>query len=226
MKKKIVAIIPARGGSQRIKNKNIKKIYNKPLLVWTILAAQKSKLVDEIYVTSDNDKILKIAKKCGVNCILRPQKLSNNTIMPDAAVLHAFQKIGKNFDYIVTLQPTSPLRQATDIDRAISEIIKEKGDSLLSAFKTHAFMWEKKKYTCKANYNIFKRPRSQDSERYQENGSIYVTKPKIFIKNKNRLGGKIIISEMERYASIDIDSFEDFKIAGLILKLRRGSIEN
>jgi len=218
MKKNIVAIIPARGGSQRIKNKNIKNIFKKPLLVWTILAAKKSKFVDEIYLTSDDNKILNIAKKYGINCIVRPKNLSNNTIMPDAAVLHAFKKIGKTFDYIVTLQPTSPLRKAADIDRAIVKIVKNNGDSLLSAFKTHSFIWEKIKNIYKPSYNIYKRPRSQDFERYQENGSIYITKPKIFTKNKNRLGGKIIISEMDRYASLDIDSIKDFKIAELILK--------
>ena len=218
MKKNIVAIIPARGGSQRIKKKNIKNIFKKPLLVWTILAAKRSKFIDEIYLTSDDSKILNIAKKYGINCIVRPKNLSNNTIMPDAAVLHAFKKIGKTFDYIVTLQPTSPLRKAADIDRAIVKIVKNNGDSLLSAFKTHSFIWKKIKNIYKSNYDIYKRPRSQDFERYQENGSIYITKPKIFIKNKNRLGGKIIISEMDRYASLDIDSIKDFKIAELILK--------
>ena len=218
MKKNIVAIIPARGGSQRIKKKNIKNIFKKPLLVWTILAAKRSKFIDEIYLTSDDSKILNIAKKYGINCIVRPKNLSNNTIMPDAAVLHAYRKIKKSFDYIVTLQPTSPLRKAADIDRAIVKIVKNNGDSLLSAFKTHSFIWKKIKNIYKSNYDIYKRPRSQDFERYQENGSIYITKPKIFIKNKNRLGGKIIISEMDRYASLDIDSIKDFKIAELILK--------
>jgi CMP-N,N'-diacetyllegionaminic acid synthase len=218
MKKKIVAIIPARGGSERIKNKNIKFFFNKPLIVWTILAAKKSKFIDEIYVTSDDFKILKISKKYGIGCIKRPKSLSNDIIMPDAAVLHAFKKIGKVFDYIVTLQPTSPLRQSTDIDRAIAIIIKNNGDSLLSGFKTHPFIWKKIKNIYKPNYNINKRPRSQDFERYQENGSIYITKSKIFIKNKNRLGGKIIISEMDRYSSLDIDTIKDFRIAELILK--------
>ena len=218
MKKNIVAIIPARSGSKRIKNKNIKKIFNKPLLVWTILAAKKSKLIDEIYLTSDDNKILNIGKKYGINCIVRPKNLSNNIVMPDAAVLHAFKKVGKTFDYIVTLQPTSPLRKATDIDHAINKIIKNNGDSLLSAFKTHSFIWKKIKNIYKSNYNIYKRPRSQDFERYQENGSIYITKPKIFIKNKNRLGGKIIISEMDRYTSLYIDTIEDFKVAELMLR--------
>ena len=218
MKPKIIAIIPARGGSTRIKNKNIKIFDKKPLIAWTIKAALESKLIDDVYVTSENEKILEISKKYLANTIKRPKKLSNSIIHVDEAIRHAYLKINKDYHYIVILQPTSPLRTAKDIDGSIKKIIKTKADSLISAFKTHAFIWKKShNYYLPTNYNFNKRPRSQESESFQENGAIYITKPKILIKKKNRLGGKISIYCLNFWRSIDIDHIEDF-YAGEILK--------
>lgn len=219
MKPKIIAIIPARGGSTRIKNKNIKIFNKKPLIAWTIKAALQSKLIDDVYVTSENENILKISKKYLANTIKRPKKLSNSIINHDGAIRHAYLKINKKYDYIITLQPTSPLRSTNDIDGAIKEIIKAKADSLLSVFKTHAFIWKKShNYYLPTNYNFNKRPRSQESVSFQESGAIYITKPKILIKKKNRLGGKIAAYCLNFWKSIDIDHIEDFNMAEILKK--------
>lgn len=219
MKSKIIAIIPARGGSTRIKNKNIKIFDKEPLIAWTIKAALQSKLIDDVYVTSENENILKISKKYLAKIIKRPKKLSNNIIMPDEAIRHAYLKINKDYDYIVTLQPTSPLRTTKDIDGAIKKIIKTKADSLISVFKTHAFIWKKSdNYYIPINYDFNKRPRSQESESFQESGAIYITKPKILIKKKNRLGGKITAYCLNFWRSIDIDHIEDFYIGEILKK--------
>lgn len=221
MKFKIVAIIPARGGSIRVKNKNIKKFYNKPLISWTIDAALKSKLIDQVYVTSNDNKILQISKDCLAKVIKRPKKLSNDIIMPDMAIKHAYLKIKENFDYVVTLQPTSPLRTTEDINGAINTIIKKKADSLLSVFKAHPFLWKKTgSFYAPINYSYNKRPRSQDIHEYQENGAIYITKPKILINNNNRLGGKIAIYPLNFWKSIDIDTLEDFKFSEALKKVK------
>ena len=145
MKPKIIAIIPARGDSTRIKNKNIKNFNKKPLIVWTIEAALRSKLIKDVYVTSENDKILNLSKKYLAKTIKRPKKLSNNKIHIDEAIRHAYLKVNKSYDYIVALQPTSPLRTTKNIDEAIEMIKKEKADSLISVFKTHQFLWKKEK---------------------------------------------------------------------------------
>ena len=219
MKPKIIAIIPARGGSTRIKNKNIKIFDKKPLIAWTIKAALQSKLIDDVYVTSENENILKISKKYLANIIKRPKKLSNSIIMPDEAIRHAYLKINKDYDYIITLQPTSPLRNTKDIDGAIKKIIKTKADSLISVFKTHAFIWKKShNYYLPTNYNFNRRPRSQESESFQESGAIYITKPKILIKKNNRLGGKITAYCLNFWRSIDIDHIEDFYIGEMLKK--------
>ena len=217
MKPKIIAIIPARSGSTRIKNKNIKIFNKKPLIVWTIEAALRSKLIDDVYVTSENDNILRISKKYFAKTIKRPKKLSNNIIHIDEAIRHAYLEVNKKYDYVITLQPTSPLKTTKNIDEAIKMIIKKKADSLISVFKTHQFLWKKKKnYFIPVNYNLNNRPRSQDSEFFQENGAINITKPKILIKKHNRIGGKITTYCMNFWRSVDIDHIEDFRMSEVL----------
>tara|TARA_S200000501_G_scaffold359327_1_gene385083 strand:+ start:496 stop:1158 length:663 start_codon:yes stop_codon:yes gene_type:complete len=219
MKLKILAIIPARGGSKRLKNKNIKIFNKKPLIASTIEIAQKSKFINEIYLTSDDNKILKIGKRYKIKTIKRPKKFSNDTINVDVSLRHAYLKYKKKFDYIVTLQPTIPLRTIQDIDASINKIINDKADSLLTVFKRHSFFWEKSgRYYRPINYSFKKRPRSQDVEHYQENGAVYVTKPEILINSYNRLGGKISIYIMNFWKSFDIDDIEDFKYVEKLLK--------
>ncbi len=219
MKPKIIAIIPARGESTRIKNKNIKIFNKKPLIAWTIEAALRSKLIDDVYVTSEDSNILRISKKYLAKTIKRPKKLSNNIIHVDEAIKHAYLKVNKKYDYVLTLQPTSPLKTTKNIDEAIKTIIKKKADSLISVFKTHQFLWEKKKNSfIPVNYDFNNRPRSQESNFFQENGAINITKPKILVKKNNRLGGKITTYQMNFWRSIDIDQIEDFHMAEILYK--------
>ena len=127
-------------------------------------------------------------------------------------LLHAIKELKDKPDYIVLLQPTSPLRNSKDIDESIKKIIKEKSDSLLSAFENEYFFWSKDGKPL--NYSISKRPRRQDRiKEYVENGAIYITKYKTLLKNKNRLGGKISLYVMDKYRSIEIDEPKDFDLA-------------
>ncbi len=211
---KILALIPARGNSKRIKNKNLRNLNGKPLIFWSILAAKKSKHIKEICITSDSQTILEYAKKQKVKTIIRPKKLANDTIHADEAMIHAYQSLNEKYDYIVMLQPTSPLRSSKHIDDAIKKIFYSKKDSLLSVCKNSKFIWKKKNNNfCPINYNIKKRPRHQDVNFYQENGAIYITKPNVLLKNKNRLGGKINVFIMDQESSLDIDNLSDLKKA-------------
>ena len=98
-KKTFLAIIPARGNSQRIRNKNLIKLNNKPLIYWTIKSAIRSKFISSVCVTSDSEKILNYCKKFDVTTIMRPKKLSGNIIMPDHAIKHAYLKLKKKYDF-------------------------------------------------------------------------------------------------------------------------------
>ncbi|MFA5276467.1 MAG: acylneuraminate cytidylyltransferase family protein, partial [Candidatus Omnitrophota bacterium] len=142
-KNRIIAIIPARGGSKGIPGKNIIDFAGKPLLAWSILQAKSSKMISEVYVTSDSRQILEIAEKYGARPILRPKNIASDTASSESALLHTLNQIKGKVDYIVFLQPTAPLRKTNDIDNAIKKIISEKTDSLLSLTKAYEFIWKK-----------------------------------------------------------------------------------
>ena len=214
-KNKIISVITARKGSTRIKNKNLKIFCGKPLIYWSILVSKKSKYIDKTYVTSDDPKILKYALKLKCEIVKRGKNLSNNTVMNDAAVVDVLKRYGKHFDLCVFLQPTSPLRLVRDIDKAIEKFYLTKCDSLLSVMKNKhfKFLWSKDKsnYYSPINYDLKKRPTSQKAEtQYQENGSIYLTKVKLFLKYKNRLVGKKQIFEMPEWQFGETDTIEEF----------------
>ncbi len=214
-KKKIISVITARKGSTRIKNKNLKLFNGKPLIYWSILVSKKSKYIDKTYVTSDDPKILKFALKMKCEIVKRGKNLSNNTVMNDAAVVDVLKRHGKNFHLCVFLQPTSPLRLVKDIDKSIEKFFLTKCDSLLSVMKNEhfKFLWRKDKtnYYSPINYDVKKRPTSQKAEsQYQENGSIYLTKVKLFLKYKNRLVGKKQIYEMPEWQFGETDTKEEF----------------
>ena len=148
MKSKIYSIILARGGSKGIKNKNLVSINSKPLIFWTISQCLNSKKIDEVWVSSDDNKILSISKKIGANILKRPKKFSNDKATSESAWIHAINNI-KSINYkkdiIVAPQVTSPLRKINDFDKAINEFKNNKLDSLFSGFFFETFFsWKYK----------------------------------------------------------------------------------
>ena len=223
MKKNFVAIIPARTGSMELKDKNVVKIKEHPLISYSIEAAKKSKFIKKVFVTTDGKKIAKISKVYGADIIKRPKSLSGNVIMPDASVVHAINYIEKNininFENVVFLQPTSPLRNHSDIDNAIKLFNKNKADSLFSSVDIHPFMWKiKKNKISPLNWNYKNRTRRQDTEKNViENGSIYITNKNVFKKYKSRLGGKIVTYIMDNWSIFEIDNKKDLGIISSLL---------
>ena len=145
--KSVIAIIPARGGSSSIPNKNIINFYGKPLITWTIEQAVNSKYISDVYVSTDDKKISYISSKYGANVIERPGELATDFSPSEDALLHALSIIEKQrkISLVVFLQVTSPLRVAKDIDDAIEFFNHEKGDSLFSAAILGDFcVWAKK----------------------------------------------------------------------------------
>lgn len=135
-KNKIVALIPARGGSKGIKNKNIIDLCGKPLISYTIQAALESKYIDKVIVSTDSQEIADVAIKYGAEVpFLRPGELASDTSKTIDAVMHAVGELEKRkeqYDILILLQATQPLRTAEDIDSAIELFIKNKGQSLVS----------------------------------------------------------------------------------------------
>lgn len=134
-------------------------------------------------------------------------------------LLHAAKYLKNDFDYIVLLQPTSPMRFPKQINEAIELIINESGDSLLSVYQNDSFLWNKDGTSI--NYDYKNRPRRQDKKwEFAENGSIYITKKETLLKEMNRLGGKIITYLMPKWMSFEIDDYFDFELIEYLMKTK------
>lgn len=223
IKKKIIAIILARGGSKSIKNKNLKKINNKPLLQWSIDHCKQSKNVYQIWLSSDSKNILELGKKNKINLIKRPLSLSMDNSSSEDAWLHAIKFIESKdikFNSVLAIQPTSAIRGKNDMDNAIKLFFKRKYDSLFSCSEISDYcVWKKDTKNIKALYNFKNRkPRQKINTKYLENGSFFIFNKEKFKLKKNRFFGKIGFYIQEFYKSFQIDEPEDINIVESILK--------
>lgn len=218
---KILCIIPARGGSKGIPKKNIIEFAGKPLISYSINQAINSKYITDVVVSSDSDEILEVSKLYGATTLKRPEELSTDTSSSESALIHTIKTLNKDYDYIVFLQATSPLRTTKDIDNCIESLINNNLDSVFSAsILEDMLIWKSNNDSLESvNYDYKNRKRRQDSEiQYVENGSIYVFKKEGFIENNNRLFGKIGLSLMDGWKMFEIDSLEDLELCELIFK--------
>lgn len=219
---KVVAIIPARGGSKGIPRKNIIDFLGKPLIAYSIENAKKSKHDVDVYVSSDCEEVLKTSQEFGAKAINRPVSISGDTATSESALLHAIDTIEQyqNFDMCLFLQATSPLRDEFDIDSAIDKLLHDNLDSVFTASILEDFLiWDMNKggSLVSVNYDYLDRKRRQDrNHQFVENGSIYVFKKDSFKQNKNRIHGNFGISLMESWKNFEVDSLEDLEICKLI----------
>lgn len=221
--KKIIAVIPARGGSKGLPRKNIENLAGKPLIAWTIEAALKSKYLDRVIVSTEDGEIASISEKWGAERIKRPKALATDRAKTTDAVFHVLKVLKKEkyeADIIVLLQPTSPLRNAAHIDEAIAEFLEEDCDSLLSVCPSHALIWRiNKGGPAPINYNLKKRLQRQDRKpEYKENGAIYIFKKQNFMKEKTIPCGRIGLYIMPVENSFEIDEEFDFWFCETIMK--------
>ena len=222
--KKTIAIILARCGSKGIPHKNIKNFCGLPLVAWSILQAINTKGITDVWVSSDDKKILNIAKKYGAKPIIRPKKLATSTSSSDNGYIHALSFIEKNYytpDIIIALQATSPIRESKDLELALRKFKLQNYNSMFSAcFAEDLLLWKKSKKTLQSiNYDFKKRPRRQDFKDYLiENGSFYIFTPNLIRKLKNRLGGKIGTYVMESWKLFELDEPSDYIFCELIMK--------
>lgn len=220
----IVAIVPARGGSKRLPRKNVLPLAGKPLIQWTLDAAKESGVIDLIAVTSDDDEVLAIAKQNQVMTIRRPDYLATDTATSVDAVLHALKALeeqGITAKRIMLLQPTSPLRNAGDIKRAVSaHDIDIKRNVVTVCEVEHPTAWSGKLADDSTLVGVdLSVLRSQDAEKeYRLNGSIYMASVKTFLLKKRLVGQQSIAVTMSRERSVDIDELIDFYFCELLIQ--------
>ena len=223
MNKTFLAIIPARGGSKRLPRKNILDLCGKPLISWSIEAALKSKYISKVVVSSDDEEILNISSNFGADIIKRPYELANDTATTFDAIKHTINNLEK-YDYIVLLQPTSPLRNENQIDEAIELLEEKQADAIVSVCEMdHSPLWSNT-LPKDGNMNNFLRDevlnkRSQDLEKYYRvNGAVYICKTDKLLENKSFfLKDNIFAYIMDKKNSIDIDEEIDFEIAKVLI---------
>ena len=219
MNKTFLAIIPARGGSKRLPRKNILDLCGKPLISWSIEAALKSKYISKVVVSSDDEEILNISSNFGADIIKRPYELANDTATTFDAIKHTIDNFEK-YDYIVLLQPTSPLRNEKHIDEAIELLEEKQADAIVSVCEMdHSPLWSNTLDSTLSMNGFLKdevlNKRSQDLEKYYRlNGAIYICKTdKLLEEESFLLKENIFAYKMNRENSIDIDEEIDFIIA-------------
>jgi N-acylneuraminate cytidylyltransferase len=219
---KIIAIIPARGGSKGIPKKNITPFCGMPLIYWSVTQAISSGM-DEVIVSTDDQEIKEVVNSFDfslVKVIDRPADLAEDTSSSEDALLHVLDSIEEQPDFVVFLQATSPLRRACDIPRALNRMVDKNLDSLFSAsIVDDITLWDGKGNSI--TYDWTKRGRRQDRPKYYlENGSIFIFKPEVLRKNHNRLGGKIGMYIMDSWQSFEIDNLEGLELCEYYFKKR------
>ncbi|MGR5064416.1 acylneuraminate cytidylyltransferase family protein [Photobacterium sp. DNB22_13_2] len=223
--KKVLAVIPARGGSKRLPGKNTKHLGGKPLLSWTIEAASNSKQIDRVVVSTDAEDIASVARAYGAEVpFMRPVDLSGDHASTDSAIFHALENVGEEHEIVVILQPTSPLRTAEDIDNALALLADPTVKGVVSICECeHTPLWCNTLPDDKA-MGDFLRPsllgkRSQDLPQYYRlNGCIYAFDVVSFKMNKGTFYSdtvKAYIMPSER--SVDIDTQVDFCFAETLI---------
>lgn len=227
---KIIAIIPARSGSKRIKNKNIKEIFGKPMIAWTIIAAKKSKLFDKVLVSTDSKKISEIAKRYGADVPFLRKRFKDDIAPVSLATIQALKDASsywnEEYDIVVQLMANCPLRNENDIKKSFSSFKNKKRNFQISCFKFGwmnpwwSFQLDIKKRG-KALFPNQLKKRSQDLKSlYCPTGAIWIAKCKKLIQSKTFYGKNFCFEELNWINAIDIDDKEDLKFAQISKKFR------
>ena len=227
MKKNFTCIIPARGGSKRIKNKNIMLFHKKPMISYSINAASKSRLFKQIIVSTDNKKIKKVAEKLGAKVpFIRQKKLSDSKTGLIEVFLDSVKKLNINDGYVFFVLATAPLLKAKDLIDAFKKIKIKKADCLIAVSDfdynpLKAYCYNKKKFI-KFKWPEFRKINSQDLNfLFHDTGTFYIYKVKSLLKYNYFPPPKTIPYFLKRYDSVDIDNKEDLKFAEFLFKFKK-----
>ncbi|UYW00508.1 acylneuraminate cytidylyltransferase family protein [Flavobacterium agricola] len=220
---KVLAIIPARGGSKGVPDKNIKMLGNKPLIVHAIDCAKQASLVSEIVVTTDSDEIIDVVKKHAVQVVKRPANLAQDSSNVVDAVVHILESLPQKFDVVVLLQPTSPLRTGKDLDQVIQMLFAADDlDGVISVVPFDDCHPARMYNLLEDNYlqsyvSEGETLRRQDLKPvYYRNGCFYAVKIDAFVKQKSFMVKNKKAYVMDVNWLVNIDSPRDFKIAEVI----------
>ena len=193
-------LIPARGGSKRIKNKNIVEVGGRPLMAYCITEALK--ITSNVYVSTDNHKIRSVALNYGAKVIKRPSALATDTSTTNSVITHFLKEI--DVDCFACVQPTSPLLKAEYLLQGFKKIKDMDYNSIISVYEDKQFCWSKDGKPM--NFELGNRKRTQDIPSwYVENGAFYITTKNDFSVDNKLVNGKVGFVQMPKINSVDID---------------------
>ncbi len=217
---KAVAIIPARGGSKGLPRKNVRPMCGKPLIGWTIEAAQDSACVGRVIVSTDDPEIAQVSRRYGAEVVWRPPALSGDQASSESALLHALEQIEMVRGILVFLQCTAPLMVSADIDRAVDAL--QHADTAFTATSWHRFAWSKTPEGARpVGHDRSHRLRRQDlGEQFLEVGAVYAMKIERFLEARSRFFGRTAIVEVPAERSLEIDDEVDFMLVQELLRRR------
>jgi CMP-N,N'-diacetyllegionaminic acid synthase len=227
----ILGIIPARGGSKAIPRKNLALLANKPLLAWTVEVALESASLDRLVISTDDPEIAEVGKKLGAEIpFLRPTELATDTSASMDVILHAIRWFDDNEnyrpDYVLLLQPTSPLRTATDVRESTKLALAKHADSVVSVCETHQHpLWMKGVNEEGTLVDLY--PQSAAPTRRQDlspvfalNGAIYLALRSFLLSEHTFISDRTYAYVMPENRSLDVDTPWDLHVADLILRDR------
>jgi len=230
----ILGIIPARGGSKAIPRKNLAVLANKPLLAWTVEVAIGSDSLDRLVISTDDPEIAAVGKKLGAEVpFLRPTELATDTATSMDVILHAIRWLDENEsyrpDYVLLLQPTSPLRTVTDIRKSIELLLAKRADAVVSVCETHQHpLWMKGMNEEGKLVDLY--PQSAVPTRRQDlppvfalNGAIYLALRTFLLSERTFISDHTYAYVMPENRSLDVDTPWELHLADLILREARAS---
>ena len=223
---KMMAIVPARGGSKGLPRKNLRPLGGIPLIAWTIKAAKESQLIDFVVVTSDDPEILDIAQQFGADHLIsRPKFLASDNATTIQVVDHVLELLPPPKTFVL-LQPTSPLRSSAVLNHAIDCFIENNALSLVSVTESSespywTFLIQNQSLVPVIPTLQMPNLRQQIPKTFVLNGAIYISDTQLFLKIRKFVSEYSLPYIMEKQISIDIDSLEDFEAASIILERQR-----
>ena len=218
---KILAVIPARAGSKGIPNKNIRIIDGHPLIYYSIKNALSSKYITDVIVSTDSDSVRIIAEQMGAQIKLRDKSLCGDSVTLDSVIADAVP-VNENWDYVITMQPTSPTLKVETLDKAIDYAIKNDLDTLISAINMPHLSWGEKDGKKVPNYKE-RLNRQYLPPCYMETGAFVISKASVVTVN-SRIGEKVDIYELPEDESQDVDNFDDLRSVAATLEREKVAI--
>jgi YrbI family 3-deoxy-D-manno-octulosonate 8-phosphate phosphatase len=217
---RVIAVIPARGGSQGVPLKNLEPVGGRSLLMRAVSACRQSRLIDEVVVSSDHAGIQEETRRAGARVVIRPPGIAGNTASSESAVLHALTEVsgdGPAPEVTVLVQCTSPFLNPDDLDSAIARVLAGEADCAFSAVESHAFLW---KYAPEGligiNHDANFRPRRQDRDvEFRETGAFYAMRTEGLRRHGRRFFGTLVAQRVNDHHAMEIDTVDDLHVARL-----------